>query len=285
MPSIAFGSILVGMGLKKLQGLWDSSKLVLWKAYAIAILPVLVLVSSVGMMGYNASYFDIGRSLDPNLSATQFYEQELPKIPDGQILLTQQGWEWTMVFLYNKEEGRNIIPACTGMLPSVVYRDMLQAQGVNVVDYPDENMSTRPTLIGESIFRLNDNVWSTISTDPATYGATVIPVKQNGSFVTEVAYDKGYYYKGKALLMMSPKSITDGTMDMQWQFKPSNPYDIMTGSIEVKQWIWIVFSNYSVLTMTMMALVGAVPCWIIYMKFIKKKKFQLFRKEVPNGKA
>jgi hypothetical protein len=285
MPSIAFGAILVGVGLKKLQGLWGSSKLVLWKAYAIAVLPVLVLVSSVGMMGYNANYFDIGRTLDKNLSATQFYEQELSKIPDGQILLTQQGWEWTMVFLYNKEEGRNIIPACTGMLPSVVYRDMLQAQGVNVVDYPDENMSTRPTLIGESIFRLNDNVWSTISTDPATYGATVIPVKQNGSFVAEVSYNKGYYYEGKALLMMSPKSITDGTMDMQWQFKPSNPYDIMTGSIEVKQWIWIVFSNYSVLTMTMMALVGAVPCWIFYMKFMKKKKFQLFRKEVPNGKA
>ena len=269
MPSIAFGSILVGVGLKKLQALWDSSKLVLWKAYAIAILPVLVLVSSVGMMGFNGWYFDIGHHLDPNMSAMQFYNQELPKVPDGEILVAQQGWEWAMVFVYNKNEGHNIIPVCVGTLPSLIYQKQLtETYGINVMDFPDVAIGDRPTVIAKYVIENNANTWTTVPTTPETYGAAIVPAKAN--------VDK---------LTMSPKSVTDGSMDMQWQFKPSNPYDIMTGSIEVRQWVWLVFSNYSVLTMTMMALVGAVPCWGLYMKFIKKKKFQLFRKEVPSGKA
>lgn len=269
MPSIAFGSILVGVGLKKLQSLWDNARLVVWKAYAIAVLPVLVLVSSVGMMGYNANYFDIGRVLDKNLSATQFYNNELTKIPDGQILVAQQGWEWAMVFVYNKEEGRNIIPVCVGTLPSLTYQKQLtETYGINVIDFPDIAIGDRPTVIAKYVIENNANTWTTVPTTPETYGAEIVPAKVN--------VDK---------LTMSPKSITDGSMDMQWQFKPSNPYDIMTGSIEVKQWVWLVFSNYSVLTMTMMALVGAIPCWIFYMVFIRKKKFHLSRKEVPSGKT
>jgi len=171
-----------------------------------------------------------------------------------------------MVFVYNKNEGHNIIPVCVGTLPSLTYQKQLtETYGINVIDFPDVAIGDRPTVIAKYVIENNANTWTTVPTTPETYGAAIVPAKAN--------VDK---------LTMSPKSITDGSMDMQWQFKPSNPYDIMTGSIEVRQWVWLVFSNYSVLTMTMMALVGAVPCWGLYMKFIKKKKFQLFRKEVPS---
>ena len=301
-PSIAFGSILVGVGLKKLVDLWDSSKLMLWKAYAIAILPVLVLVSSVGMLGFNASYFDIGRSLDPDMSAMKFYNEELSKIPDGEIFVAQQGWEWAMTFVYNKYEGRSIIPICVGTLGSLTYQKQLrETYGVNVIDFPDESISDRPTEISKYIIANNDDVYTTIPTTPRTYGAMVIPVKDNGQPIQNYwafPLEKPWLYVDdagmpwilqdevyKPVLTQSPKSITGGELDMHWQFKPSNPYDIMTGAIEVEQWVWINFSNYTILTMTMMALVGAIPCYVFYMLVIKKKKFRLFRKAVPNGKV
>jgi hypothetical protein len=42
---------------------------------------------AVALMGFNANYLDIGRTLDPNLSAQRYFDEELDKIPDGEILL------------------------------------------------------------------------------------------------------------------------------------------------------------------------------------------------------
>jgi hypothetical protein len=242
MPSIAAGAILAGEGLQKLNRKW-----------VLAVAGI-----SIVMLGFNANYFDVGRTLDTNMSARQFYN-ELDKVPDGQILMAQQGWEWAIVYPYNKEEGRGIIPVCTGTLASKQYQDTLHGMGVKF-DVPKEKVTlvALQNYIIQSIIDNNENVWATLPTDTRTYGAMVTRVEGH-----------------EQELDQSPQGITDGSVGMVWQWKPSNPYDIITGAIEVDEWVYIVFSNYSVLTFVMLGTIGLVPVWIGWMVFIKKKRWSL----------
>lgn len=245
LPVIGFGAVIAGIGLARMRPYWK------WA----------VLSCAIGLLVFNANYFDIGRTLDPKLSATKYYNGELSKVPDGEILVAQQGWEWACVPMYNKENSRDILVACVGTLPSLYYQDSLRAQGIRLEDYPDESIGTRPTLIALSIIELNENVWTTQPTDMQTYGAEVITAKGN-----------------EHVIEISPHAITDGSTDMVWRWQPSNPYDVITGAIEVEEWIWLVYSNYTVLTFVMLGTIGAVPCWIGYMIFIKKRKWSLKRR-------
>jgi hypothetical protein len=247
MPSVAAGAILVGINLQKLKAK---------KAWTIAI-TTLCIVFLVG----NANYFDVGRTLDPELSARKFYDRELSKIPDGHILLAQQGWEWAIVYPYNKDNNRNIIPICTGTLASKQYQGLIRSWGIEF-DVPkgEPKLVELQNSIITSIIKNNENVWTTLSTTPKTYGAQIVPVKGH-----------------EQELDQTPMGITDGSMDMIWQWQPSNPYDIITGAIEVEEWIYIVFSNYSVLTFIMLGTIGSVPLWIIWTLVIKKKKWSIRR--------
>ncbi len=241
LPTIAFGCIVIGVVLSRIKN---------WKLWAFVICG-----TSLIMLGINVNYFDIGRTLDKNLSAKEFYEKELPKVPDGQILLAQQGWEWAAAFPYNMNNNKNIIPVAIGTLASKNYQDLIHSWGVKF-DIPKEKVSL-PELqdyITMSIIQNNDNVWTTIPNSPETYGAKIVLAKEN--------IDK---------IRVTPRSIINGSQDMIWKWKPSNPYNIITGSIEVNEWIYIIFSNYSVLTFSMMAGIGAVPMIIGY-QIIKKKK-------------
>lgn len=243
LPAIAFGAIATGIALPKLNRRWITA---------------LVLISTLAIAGYNINYFDIGRTLDPNLEARQFYDNELPAVPDGEILLSQQGWEWAMVYLYNREEGRDIIPVCAGTLPSPNYQQQLDDWGINYTVNKDEPLRVMSTNIALSIVDQNENVWTTLGTDTRNYGAEIVPAEENREGLVNI-----------------PQTITDGSYDMQWRWKPSNPYDIITGAIEVNEWVWIVFSNYTVLTFVMMATIGAVPVWIVYQFVIKKRKWSI----------
>jgi hypothetical protein len=250
LPTIAFGAIAAGLGLAK----WRR------KFYHLKY----VILGGVIVLGlFNLNYFDIGRTLDKNLSANQFYTEEIPKLPDDAILVAQQGWEWAAVFPYNKENDTNIIPICVGTLLSPMLQQEMRDAGIEFDEYEDASLGDRPTLIARSILDKNDNVWITNSVTPETYGAEIIPGKGQGD-----------------LLTLSPKSIVSGERDLDWAWKPSNPYDIITGSIEVEEWTWIIFSNYNMRTFTMLAVIGAVPAWILYMMFVKKKKWKF--KNVKN---
>ena len=188
---------------------------------------------------------DIGRTLDPEMSAVKF-RQELDRIPDGDILLAQQGWEWAIVFPYNADKGRNITSICVGTLPSAPYRrDNLDARGIRY-EVPVTDRIDTSTEIAQSIVRLNGRVWTTMPTMPRTYGATVIPARGNEWVFGEPT---------------RPVSITDGSRDMQWQWRPSHPYDIITGAVEVTDWTYITFSNYSVMFFVMLAVVAYAPVW------------------------
>ncbi len=247
MPAIGSGAIMAGIGLAKKRPYWK------W----------VMLGTTIIVFAFNINYFDIGRTLDPELSANKYYNEELPKVPDNEILLTQQGWEWAAIYLYNQENDRNIIPISAGTLPSLLYQEQLKSWGVKFATNPNDSISVKSTNIALSIMKLNENVWTTIPTNPRTYGAKIVPAKGNEN-----------------RLMSLPLTLTDGTRDMVWEWKPSNPYDIITGAIEVDEWVWIIFSNYSILTFSMLGVIGMIPVWFGYMIIVKRKKWSLRKQEI-----
>lgn len=255
-PSIAFGAITIGLGLSKIGLKYNGDWL---PKLNTRITTYSVIGFSLIMLGYNANYFDIGRTLDPNLSARKFYNEELPKVPDGQILLAQQGWEWAMIYPYNENERKNIIPVNPGSLASVKYQDILHSWGIKF-DLPDKklNLIELQDFIVNQILIQNPNVWITYPTNPRTYGAEILP-----------------YVGNEAKLNITPRSIAPLNSEMQWSWKPYNPYDITTGAIEVEKWTMIIFSNYSVLTFAMLGSIGFVISWIGYMIVVKRKKWSV----------
>lgn len=285
MPSIAAGAILAGLGIKKLQNN---------PAWCIHGYDGIFTVTLIGMLIFNANYFDVGRTLDKNLSARKFWSEELSKVPNNHVLLAQQGWEWAMVYPYNMDNDRNIIPICTGTLASIQYQDLLKSWGVNF-DIPKEKVTLveLQNYIIKSITDNNENVWTTFPTNTRTYGAEVVPIKYTISERVETSrypitighiFFSNENYNRLLSELVTPQGITDGSMDSFWRWKPSNPYDIITGAIEVEEWVYIVFSNYSVLTFTMLGTIGLIPSWILYMLIFKKKRWNVNKcKEVLAG--
>lgn len=220
-PSISFGAVAIGIGLSKLNKKW---------MYATA-------TCAIVFLGFNANYFDIGRTLDPKLSATEYYTVELDKVPDGEILMPYYGWEWAAIFRYNKENDRHIIPVCIDTLISHNYQGLLVDDNVKFHTYDNiENRQERQNAIALSIVDLNDNVWTTRTTDAETYGCEVIPAKGNENILIKIPTE--------------PPG--------RWHFKPSNPYDVITGAVEVNEWRFVTVSNYSVLFISVLFLSGLV---------------------------
>lgn len=208
IPSIAFGAIITGIVLSKLN-----RKIV----YATGLVAVILFV-------YNANYFDIGRTLDPNLSAQRFYDEELPKVRDGDIYMGS-GWTWAIVYLYNKEENRNIIPVCTDILPSKEYRDMLSEKGINYIPTDSDSMIDKQWAVAKSIVELNDNVWIAKETIPSEFQYEIVPARDNLYLI-----DRWLGY--------------EITPQIAW--KPSNPYAYITGALEVSEWKFILKTNHNV---------------------------------------
>jgi len=206
LPSIAFGAVVIGIGLSKLK-----------LRYSYAVLAV-----AVGLMVFNANYFDIGRTLDSNLSATEYYNEELPKLKDGDILLTG-GWTGTIAYLYNKEEGRNIIPISTDIIPSDEY---FKAKGINITRSISDNIIDRRYEDALSIANSNPNVWLAKETNPCTYEYELVPAEGN-----EWIFKRWLGYKVKT----------------EWKWKPSNPYDFVTGALGISEWGFVLKSNKNML--------------------------------------
>lgn len=219
--AIAFGAVVIGIGLSKVN-----KKIF----YATG-------VATIVLLAINTNYFDIGRTLDKNLSAVQYYDVELDKVQDGQILMPYYGWEWAAIYRYNKENNRNIIPVCIDTLVSIDYQNMLIEYGVKFDDNNDEDRVQRQNYIALSIIELNDNVWTTRTTEAETYGCEVLPA------TTE-------------LLIKTPTEPAG-----QWHWKPNNPYDIITGACEIKSWSFITMSNHNVLYVSLV--IG-----VVYLLFV-----------------
>ncbi len=233
--SIGFGAIIAALGLSKLNIKW---------VYAVAGV-------AITLLAFNVNYFDVGRTLDPNLSAQKFYDEELPKIPDGQIYLTNTGWAWQMSLLYNKNENRHIIPVCIGTLTGEPYLVQLERQGVKLVRNDSDNMNERQATIAKSILRLNPNVWMDVVTTPSTYGNRVI--KGDSGQIDDILTHTG------------PSTPS-------WKFKPSNPYDMVTGSIQVDEWNWETLSNWNMRFFIGLGSIGLILNWLLFVLPAKRLK-------------
>jgi hypothetical protein len=231
-PSIAFGAVAVGIGLSKLN-----KKMVLATA-SCAIL----------FLGVNGWYFDIGNRLDPNLSATKYYQEELPKVPNGDILMPQYGWEWAAIYLYNANENRHIIPVCVDTLVSPEYKKILASQGVNYKEVDGDDRLNKQNAIALSIVELNDNVWTTKGTDIETYGCEIVKARGN-----------------EDLLLKIPTEPAG-----QWHWIPSNPYKIIDGSLEVAEWKFITLSNHNAFFFLSL-LIYAFGLTYLVVKFLNKR--------------
>ena len=233
MPSIAFGAILASIGLSRMKVAW---------VYAVGIV-------AIGLLIFNANYFDLGRTLDPELSASKFYNEELAKVPDGQILMPQYGWEWASIYPYNHREGRNIIPVSMDTLVSPVYQQQLRERGIKFGDIFEDNILLRQTYIAKTIVEMNENVWTTVTTNPKTYGSEVVLAKDNL----------------QSLVKLPTETIA------QWHFKPSNPYDYITGAIEVEEWNFITWSRKNMLVVISLGIYGYGFIWFL-LRMRKKRK-------------
>lgn len=240
-PSIAFGAVAIGIGLSKVN-----KKIV----YATGL-------ASILLLSINANYFDIGRTLDKNLSATKYYNEELVKVPNGDILMPEYGWQWAAIYLYNKNENRNIIPVCIDTLVSPDYQRMLDDWGVVYLDDNNEDRLSRQNYIALSIVDLNGDVWTTRTTDAETYGCEVINL-------AEIDYPEKEGYVAKY--------ATEPPGQLHW--KPSNPYDITTGAIEVGEWKFITLSSHNAFYLISLIIYGFGVAWgiILFVNYRKKKR-------------
>jgi len=207
LPSIAFGSVIVGICLSKINVKF---------AYAIIIIAVL-------LAGFNVNYYDIGRTLDPEMSTERFYHEELTKIPDGDIFMGS-GWTWAIVYLYNKENGTNIIPILLDNLPSEEYQDILISKGIQLERSDSKDHITRQGEVALSIVELNDGVWTEKIVKPEYYQYVIEPAKGNEDYIGRWIGDK---------------------VEPEWRFMPSNPYKFISGELEIAEWHHVLRSNHN----------------------------------------
>ncbi len=250
-PAIGFGAIIVGLGLAKLNMKW-----------VLATTTV-----AIALLGFNVWYFDIGNTLDRNLSAQKFYDEELVKIPDGDIFMTNSAWQWQLALLYNREKksivilstedwsghiyamtylttNRHIIPICIGTLTGEPYLQQLENQGVKLERNYSKDSNERQGLIAQSILRLNPNVWMDVPTEPSTYGAKVI---------------KGD--NGQVAALLTHSGMTTKT-SVNW--KPMNPYDVVTGARQVEEWQFLTYSNWNMRLVIGLLSVGLILNWAMW---------------------
>ena len=224
MLAIPFLAIVAMLGLKKLQ---KPS----WQRYEEwgRVLIACVLISVIGFGVYNAWYFDIGVNLDPQMSTTEFYYDELPKIPDGAVYMPLWGWEWEAAFLYNKQYDAHLIIINEDMLVNIPYQKQIENEGIKLVVSNNKNQSIAAKQMAQSIILLNNNVWTTVTTDPTTFGAKVVSADYNVNYAP----------------LPNEQLIASLTAHPPWEFVPYNPYKIMDTSLLETKWQYVVESNYS----------------------------------------
>ena len=202
----------------------------------------------IGFGIFNANFFDIGRTLDPNMSASKLYHVEFAKIPDDAIFMPNYAWEWEAIYKYNMDYGKNIYPICIDVLPSENYQEQLRNDDIVFVESNHLNRSVLSKEVAMSIVALNDNVWTTVSTDPSTFGTEVVNANGDTSLIVPIDIER----------------ITQMEQNPQWAWKPYNPYDIITASITVTHWNYVLLSNWSVSFFITLAAIGLLLNWLVF---------------------
>ncbi len=239
MVSIPFLTIAACLGLYDLADrYWVYAPLMLVLFWAVIL----------GIGVFNTIFFDIGRTLDSDMSAANLYHNEFPKIPDGAIFMPQDDAAWEAIYKYNADFGKHIVPVCKDALPSPIYQQQLAKDGVKLSLSQSKNMSVISTDVAKSVIALNDNAWTTVWVDPSTFGSKVVSANHDVSLV------EGFTEE-------TMRQIADNP---QWKWKPSNPYAIITASICVTQWKNQLLSNYNLMFFTLLTVGGLLLNKLLY---------------------
>lgn len=237
MLAMPFFSIVICLGLAKMVDLYKFKAKVFVSACTVVV---------IGMGVFNCVYFDIGNTLDPNLSATKLYREEFNKIPDGAIFMPNYAWEWESIYKYNMDNNKHIYPICIDVLPSEMYQQKLIKDGIKLDTSLDENVIIKASEMAKSIALLNDNVWTTQVYDAQTFGTYV--VKATPDIVANVDREK----------------IKQISTNPQIAWKPYNPYKIMDTSLFISDWSYILYSNYNLRLFGGLASIGLILTWLYY---------------------
>jgi hypothetical protein len=253
MLAMPFLAIVASLGLAKL--IENYGKKAKYFGYAC-------LVVIVGFGGFNLNYFDIGRTDDPNMSASKMFYEEYDKIPDGAIFMPVYVANWEAIYQYNRDNHKHIYPVCYDVLPSKGYQAQLIKDGIKLDTSTNPNLSIQAMEIAQSIVLLNDNVWTTAWTAPATFGSEVLPANHNVSLVS--IYDINL--------------IRETAENPQWHWKPYNPYQILDNSITVTEWNYVLLSNNNISRVIFWGVLG----WglVVFISNILKRRKKKLIKEV-----
>jgi hypothetical protein len=254
-----FDYTMVAMPFLAIAGSLGLSKM--WKpTLRVRVISYIITAVLVGFGIFNCHYFDIGNNLDKNLSASRLYYDEFSKIPDGAILMPNGAWEWEAIFKYNRDYDRHIYPVAIDILPSYQYTDQLKKDGIKLEVGTDTNLSIQARQTAMSIIKLNDNVWTTVFTDPSTFGSKVVLTNHDTSLVD--LYDKEYADE----IALHPT--------VKWM--PYNPYDCYTTSIMIENWNYVLLSRWNVsLFVGLLALLFGVV-------YVSVNVFKGSRREIKN---
>jgi hypothetical protein len=101
MPAFAFGGVMAMEGVEIIKG-WAVQHE--WRKW----LPAMVAAPALFLMALNLSVFNIGGQLDPELTASQFYEDLHGVNTEAVVWTYHRGWELVVIRLHNKRHGTNI---------------------------------------------------------------------------------------------------------------------------------------------------------------------------------
>ncbi len=248
MVAIPFLSIVACLGL---------NDLVVKYGLKYRILSLITVLVVIGFGFYNMWYFDIGKNIDKNMSASNLIRVEFNKIPDGAIFMPNLACEWEAIYKYNADNGKHIVPICKDILPSEEYQKQLINDGIKLTPSDNDNMSVASGEIARSIVLLNDNVWTTTVIEPESFGSIVVPANHDVYLIPVLTDEEA------TQLQENPKIL----------WKPYDPYDIMSTQIAVELWKNQLLSNWNVMFFVEIGVVGLFLNWIMW-KFIGKKKAQ-----------
>jgi hypothetical protein len=256
MLAIPFLAVVAMLGLNKMMASFKYAE-------TCRVLVGLIIISVLGFGVFNANYFDIGRTLDKNMSTTEYFTQELPKIPNGSIYMPLWGWEWEAAFKYNKDNDAHLIIVNEDMLVSPLYLKQIQNDGVKVVPSLEKNQSIAAKEMAQSIIQLND-VWTTVTTDPSTFGCRVVEANHDVNLAP----------------LPDEALIASLSANPPWQWKSWNPYSIMDTSILESSWQYVVISNHSLFFFLDWGGGFLLMYWFMYSYIEKENKKKKEKKNV-----
>ena len=113
----------------------------------------------------------------------------------------------------------------------------------------------------------NDNVWTTITTDPYTFGSEVVAANHNANLVP----------------LPDETIIKKNITDPSWNLVPDSPYSILETSIFETKWDYVIVSNKNFILLVEAGFLGFMIFYVPYRIGERKKKMLAKNKKEENN--